>query len=233
MKFRTVAFASTAAVVAAVAIGSGAAQATSLITGKDVKDGSIHRVDLGAGINHRLDRMAASGAQGPQGLPGKDGLNGKDGAPGQAGKDGLNGKNGAQGLPGKDGLNGKDGAPGQAGKDGVTDLNAGANYRTTWVGDSGASLQTVISKCDAGQVAVGGGFSTWGGSDANESGLAYDLGGDNKDIQVTVSAPYTGQAYDESKYHGGILPDRWVVKGYNNGSTDQIVRAWVICANAS
>jgi len=56
MKFRNVAFASTAAVIAAVAIGSGAAQATSLITGKGVKDGSIHRVDLGAGINHRLDR---------------------------------------------------------------------------------------------------------------------------------------------------------------------------------
>ncbi len=178
MKFRNVALASTAAVIAAVAIGSGAAQATSLITGHDVKDGSIHKVDLGNGINHRLDRK----------------------------------------LPGKDG---------------VTDLNAGANYSTTWVGDNGASLQTVISKCDDGQVAVGGGFSTWGGTDTNESDLPYDLGGDNKNIQVTVSAPYTGKAYDESKYHGGILPDRWVVKGYNNGGTDQIVRAWVICANAS
>lgn len=119
------------------------------------------------------------------------------------------------------------------GQDGVADVNAGANYSHTWAGDNGATLNTIVSKCDEGQVALGGGFSTWGGADANESGLAYDLGGDNKDIQVTVSAPYTGKQYDEHKYHGGILPDRWVVKGFNNGTTDQIVRAWVVCADAS
>ncbi len=83
MKFRNVAFASTAAVIAAVAIGSGAAQATSLITGKDVKDGSIHRVDLGAGINHRLDRVATSGAQGAQGVQGPKGDQGPKGEPGK------------------------------------------------------------------------------------------------------------------------------------------------------
>ena len=81
MKLRTVAFASTAAVIAAVALGSGAAQATSLITGKDVKDGSIHRADLGAGINHRLDRLTASGAVGPQGDQGPQGEPGKDADP--------------------------------------------------------------------------------------------------------------------------------------------------------
>jgi len=86
MKFRNVALASTAAVIAAVAIGSGAAQATSLITGHDVKDGSIHRADLGAGINHRLERVAAPDEQG---LPGKDGVNGADG------KDGKNAYAGA------------------------------------------------------------------------------------------------------------------------------------------
>jgi len=122
---------------------------------------------------------------------------------------------------------------GQSGKDGVADVNSGASYNNVWQGDNGASLNTIVSKCDAGQVALGGGFSTYGGSDQNESGLAYDLGGDNKNIQVTVSAPYTGKGYDETMYHGGILPDRWVVKGYNNGSTNQVVRAWVVCANAN
>jgi hypothetical protein len=130
----------------------------------------------------------------------------------------------------------KAGHPGQAGADGkagLANVTTGAGYNHTWVGDGGHDLQTIVNKCAAGQVALGGGFSTWGGDDTNESGLTYDLGGTNKDIQVTVSAPYTGEQYDASKYNGDIRPDRWVIKGYNLGSTDQIVRAWVICADAS
>jgi hypothetical protein len=118
------------------------------------------------------------------------------------------------------------------GAHGLANVTTGAGYNHTWAGDAGASLNTIVSKCAPGQVAVGGGFSTWGGSDTNESGLAYDLGGDNKDIQVTVSAPYTGEQYDPAKYNGDIRPDRWVVKGYNNGDADQIVRAWAVCADS-
>lgn len=114
---------------------------------------------------------------------------------------------------------------------GLTNVTSGAGYNHTWPGNSDA-LNTIVAKCDAGQVALSGGFSTWGGSDVNESGLAYDLGGDNENINVTVSAPYTGEAYDENKYGGNIRPDRWVVKGYNHGAADQIVRAWVVCADA-
>ena len=76
MKFRNVAFASTAAVIAAVAIGSGAAQASGLLTGKDIKDGSIHRVDLGDGIKARLDRTGTPGVDGKDGKDGKDGIAG-------------------------------------------------------------------------------------------------------------------------------------------------------------
>jgi hypothetical protein len=186
VKFRNVAFASTAAVIAALAIGTGAAQASGLLSSHDIEDNGVRSIDLRDGGVHNRDL--------------------------------------SRGVQAK---------IAQHAKDGVTDLNAGAGYNHTWAGDNGASLNTIVAKCDAGQVALSGGFSTWGGSDTNESGLAYDLGGDNKNIQVTVSAPYTGQAYDETKYHGGILPDRWVVKGYNNGNADQIVRAWVVCANAS
>jgi hypothetical protein len=117
------------------------------------------------------------------------------------------------------------------GESGLTNVTTGAGYNNTWPGNSDA-LNTIVAKCDEGQVALSGGFSTWGGSDVNESGLAYDLGGDNEAINVTVSAPYTGEAYDENKYGGDIRPDRWVVKGYNHGATDQIVRAWVVCADA-
>jgi hypothetical protein len=181
-----------AGVVAAAALltvgGASGAMADKLITGHDIKDGSISRADLNGHVNTKLDKAGERGPAGHQGVTGKDG---------------------------------------------VTDLNAGAGYTHTWAGDGGANLNAIVAKCDPGQQALSGGFSTWGGSDVNESGLPYDLGGDNKSIQVTVSAPYTGEAYDETKYHGNIRPDRWVVKGYNNGDTDQIVRAWVVCATVT
>ena len=117
------------------------------------------------------------------------------------------------------------GQTGKAGKDGVTNLIAGAGYLTTWEGDKGANLQTVREECPAGQYALGGGFSTFGGD--------KDLGGDNQNIQVTVSAPYFEGAYVPVDAAGNFRPTEWVVKGYNNGSTDQVVRAWVTCAKVN
>ena len=69
MKFRNVAIASTAAVIASVAIGTGAAQATSLIGGKDIRDGSVHRIDLSAGVDKALNKAGTPGAKGEQGAP--------------------------------------------------------------------------------------------------------------------------------------------------------------------
>jgi hypothetical protein len=124
-----------------------------------------------------------------------------------------------------DALKGQTGKAGKDGKDGVTNLIAGAGYLTTWEGDKGANLQTVREECPAGQYALGGGFSTWGGD--------KDLGGDNKNIQVTVSAPYFEGAYVPVDDAGNFRPTEWVVKGYNNGETNQIVRAWVTCAKVN
>ena len=175
-----------------VAVGATSAVAGNLIGSADIRDGGVHRVDLGDGVNARIDSKATNGQV-----------------------TGLNGR-----------VTKLEGASG-----GLTNVTTGAGYNHTWPGNSDA-LNTIVAKCDVGQVALSGGFSTWGGSDVNESGLAYDLGGDNENIHVTVSAPYTGEAYDENKYGGNIRPDRWVVKGYNHGAADQIVRAWVVCADA-
>ena len=173
-----------------VAVGATSAVAGNLIGSAEIRDGGVHRVDLGDGINARIDNKATDGQ--------------------------VNGiQNRVTDLEGQSS---------------VGDVTAGAGYNNTWPGNSDA-LNTIVAKCDEGQIALSGGFSTWGGSDVNESGLAYDLGGDNENINVTVSAPYTGEAYDENKYGGNIRPDRWVVKGYNHGASDQIVRAWVVCAN--
>ena len=80
------------------------------------------------------------------------------------------------------GMKGDPGEQGPKGEPGVANLIAGSGYHTTWVGDQGATLQTVREECPAGQYALGGGWSTWGGD--------KDLGGDNQNIRVTVSAPY-------------------------------------------
>jgi hypothetical protein len=125
----------------------------------------------------------------------------------------------------RDGVNGKDGVDGKDGKDGVTNVIAGAGYTDTWVGDQGATLQTARGECPSGQAALGGGFSTWGGD--------KDLGGDNKNIQITVSAPYFEGDYVPVDEAGNFRPTEWVIKGYNNGTTDQIVRPWVVCANVA
>lgn len=95
-------------------------------------------------------------------------------------------------------------------------------YTTTWKGDSGASLQEAVVKCDSGKIAVGGGFSQQGGSD--------DLGGTNKDIQITVSTPYTDN-YQPVNSRGSLKPNEWIVKGYNNGTTDAVIRPWVTCVD--
>lgn len=122
----------------------------------------------------------------------------------------------------KVGTNGKDG------KDGVSNLITGAGYTSTWeAGEYGETVET----CPTGQYAIGGGYSMWGGYGGTHD--SYDLGGTNKDIQVTVSAPYFKGEYVPVDEAGNFRADQWVVRGYNHGTTDQIVRAWVTCANVA
>ncbi len=86
-------------------------------------------------------------------------------------------------------------------------------------------MHTALGQCGEGQYATGGGFSTWGGD--------KDLGGDNKSIQITVSAPYFEGDYVPVNDGGDFRPTEWVIKGYNNGDTMQIVRPWVVCADVA
>lgn len=105
-------------------------------------------------------------------------------------------------------------------------LIAGAGYTDVWeAGTFGESIET----CPAGQYALGGGFSTFGGYGGTHDG--YDLGGMNRDIEVTVSAPYFKGDYVPVDAGGNFRADQWVVRGFNGGTEDQVVRAWVICGN--
>jgi hypothetical protein len=106
---------------------------------------------------------------------------------------------------------------------GLSHLLTDARYTTTWTGDGGAELQIATAKCDPGYFAVGGGFSGAGG-DAQDTG-----GAEYKAVQVVASFPYADPAVGVNA-RGSIRPNEWVLKGFNNGADDLIVRPWVTCA---
>jgi hypothetical protein len=176
MRTRNIVITSTAAVVAALAIGSGAAQAGGLIGSRDIADGGVHRVDLGKGLQAKVakgaqDRTHSAGA-------------------------------------------------------GYAGLGAHAEWAPHSWGQT-------VEKCKAGEVATGGGYSTWGGFNGDSS---RDLGGMDKDVRITVSAPYIDSDADYkpvSDSDSRFAADQWVVRGYNDGDDPVDVRAWVICTPAS
>ena len=83
-----------------------------------------------------------------------------------------------------------------------------------------------IQSCPEGEVVVGGGFSQGGGYPTNPG---YDLGGENTDVTVTVSAPYVPEYQPFSPDDDRFVPTQWVVRGYNNGEEPVDVRSWVTC----
>jgi hypothetical protein len=103
-----------ACAITALAVGAGTATAAQLITGKQIKDGSVTSADIknnsltgrdigngSVGMSELSSQVRAALAK--AGVSGKDGANGKDGA---GGKDGAKGDKGDAGAPGKDGTNG-------------------------------------------------------------------------------------------------------------------------------
>lgn len=75
-----------------------------------------------------------NGADGKDGVDGKDGADGKDGENGKDGAPGKDGENGKDGAPGKDGEDGKDG---ECGKDGQDGKDAAAPFLSMKQGESG------------------------------------------------------------------------------------------------
>jgi hypothetical protein len=75
---------------------------------------------------------------------------------------------------------------------------------------------------DPGYFAVGGGFSGAGG-EGDTGTEAY------ADLQVIASYPYVEPPASVNA-RGSIRPNAWIVKGFNNGTEDLVVRPWVTCA---
>jgi hypothetical protein len=120
------------------------------VTGTQIKDHSVKKVDLAA------DALVA-GPAGPKGAPGakgESGLPGNDGAPGQ---DGTPGQNGQDGAPGQDGTNGQgpayfnvassvavSGATTVASLGASTPMTAGA-YLVTAYGEASAAADSIVT----------------------------------------------------------------------------------------
>lgn len=96
-------------VVGALIVG-GAIAAPSLITGAQVRDGTIAPRDLTPALRRQI--AARTGFPGPAGPEGRQGLSG---APGPAGRDGAQGPQGIQGATGPVGPQGSLGATGAPG----------------------------------------------------------------------------------------------------------------------
>lgn len=216
------------AVLGVTAAASGSVQ--NLITGKQIKAHSITSVhmanhtlqahDLSAGLIRSLKGQAgATGAQGPKGDAGPTG---PQGAKGETGPAGATGPQGPAGLS-------------EVEADGpypsLTQLANGANSKDAWKSDpDGSTLQSAWVRCASGKVALGGGFG-WNDLQSNE-------------LVIVTSTPFyvdpatgktglEGAAKIFDTVDGSIVPNAWLVQGYNMSDHDLVVRPWVVCAKVA
>lgn len=163
---------------------SGSAVAASLITSKQIKDGTIQTKDLSKRARSALNGVR--GPAGPAGLTGPQGPNGETGTAGAAGKDGA---------PGKDGL-----------------IGSATVQRKTFgtLADGATGTETV--SCPAGQKAIGGGVRSDGygiglveASRPSVGDFGIPSSGDTFDgwRATVVNPPDIGGA--------SITPDVWVI----------------------
>lgn len=207
--------ASPALVVATVAVvfaGTGSAfAAKELITGRDIKDGSITRADLSrsaiGSLKGNTGRRGPAGVQGEKGLPGGTGPQGTTGAQGPQGPKGDKGDQGDKGVPGNSGQAGARGAAGEDGPVGPQGPPGQAVGRLDYNRNDSAITPTEIvplasTKPDT---ETEGTDLTWG-YDLVTAGSAYRV-----DLRLTFKGPTPaepGEAYGVAKlFDGSTLID--------------------------
>ena len=120
---RKIRFGVAVVVLALVGVTAATAGVKALVTGAQIKDGTIESRDVKNGALRSADlsrQLAASlrGRRGPQGASGAQGATGPQGPAGLKGDPGPQGAPGSQGLPGGQGPKGDPGLPGPAGPQG-------------------------------------------------------------------------------------------------------------------
>lgn len=226
------------------------AEAASLITGAQIKDGTITHTDISSG----LWSYSQHGESGYKQLADNQvtGEDIKDGSLGagdlsSAAHDALKGDKGDPGAPGEKGdpgAPGDKGDKGDNGKDGVAGLHADAPYGANLPGqDSSATTveadaTTVVwTACAPGEVATGGGYR-FGNAGTSESFSDSQAEASGTELRVVANEP---AYYKDGKLVNGseaapvndnlsFAPNAWAVTVQNTSEKTQGVRAWVICA---
>lgn len=159
------------------------AVATHLITGKEIRNGSVAERDLSKGVQAKLRASGRPGPAGPAGAPGidgadgTDGLNGSDGEPGAPGVDGADGADGVQGPRGETGERGPQGDPGPRGfpgQDGVSGLTIVSSEPLIVFANAGT--HPVDQACPTGKDPLSGGYRVQAGDATVQSSYPTNTG---------------------------------------------------------
>lgn len=170
------------AVFSAVALlaSAGTATAHKLITGADIRNGTVAERDLDRNVRTKLNRTATPGKDGQQGPAGRDGSNGASGASGAAGAAGSQGPKGDTGAKGEKGLDGAPGAQGPKGDTGAQGpegvIGLDENHSEPAVALVDAGTHAIGQECDTGKVPVGGGYRVQSGEASAQSSYPTNTG---------------------------------------------------------
>lgn len=142
------------------------------------------------------------GPRGPKGPAGPSGPTGPKGPKGPKGPAGTAGPTGPQGLRGPQGVKGHPGEPGVVG---------GYVRSSPVLSIPAGSEGGVLATCDAGDMAVGGGFT--------------------KAAASTTLDVYEMRSLEPAE--GTLLPSTYTVRAINNATGPQGLQAWVTCLEVS
>lgn len=211
-------------IIAVVLAGSGSAvAANSLLTGKDVKNGSLTGADIKNRSLHLADLATSSRAA----------LHGKDGATGPAGAKGATGAAGAKGDKGDTGAAGPAGQDGASGYEVRTyDYIAGGarpghdGEDASYGGAGNGSVATVACSSQD-KVATGGGYFIRNG----QSEVVQSPEADGQGVGVVASFP--GRMDWSKNEPFANRNDGWIVQFNGNGGPTFDVTLYVICVDAN
>jgi Collagen triple helix repeat (20 copies) len=204
-------------VAAVLVLGGGSAVAKTFVTGADIKNGSLHMVDLSSAAQSALhgDRGAAgaAGATGATGAKGATGANGTTAAKGDTGATGAQGATGAPGAQGTTGAAGAEGDTGTPGADGAVGpkCDPGANAPAAQYG-----VATVNVKRGAGSASAWATYSTLLGSpvgDTTSGSFRFTCSDVNAPCTVAVKAAVLGTPGTVNVYPRVLI----MRQDFNNG----------------
>jgi hypothetical protein len=159
-----------ACIAVILAMTGSAFAASALITGADVKDGSLTRADLSGRTIRSL-----KGRRGPRGRNGQDGFVGPEGPQGSTGERGPIGPQGIQGPAGPKGATGDTGRQGPQGIQGRTG-DTGQQGPPGNDGAPGTPGQSLIGNAFVGSTALGTPLASPGGPTTTSDGADLSTG---------------------------------------------------------